>query len=119
MNIEPRKHTIIIHFLHSELKIAHRTIALGGRVGRALDLLVMERAAELVVPSLAQPARRSAALVPMLGHDFCPPSGVGAFIPEAGARRRGDGRPTAGGSDGHGPFGSGRGDSTSRTIPRR
>ena len=61
---------MISYCLDSGLRLTHMIIDIGGRAGRgrALDLLVMERAAVLVVPSLAQLARRSAELVPMLGH---------------------------------------------------
>ena len=80
--IERHKHTVISYCLDSGLRLTHMIIDIGGRAGRgrALDLLVMERAAVLVVPSLAQLARRSAELVPMLGHYFCPPSGVAGLV---------------------------------------
>jgi DNA invertase Pin-like site-specific DNA recombinase len=57
-------------------------VDIGGRAGRgrAFDLLVMERADVLVVPSLAQLSRKSGELAQLLGHYFCQPSGVADLI---------------------------------------
>ena len=59
--VERHKHTTTRYCLDSGLKLAHMIIDIGGRAGRGrtLDPLVMERAAMLVVPRLAQLARRS------------------------------------------------------------
>jgi DNA invertase Pin-like site-specific DNA recombinase len=69
---------IIAHCRDSQIALTHMIIDIGGRQGRgrAFDLLVMERASLLIVPSLAQLARSCAELAPMLAHYFIPPAGV-------------------------------------------
>ena len=80
--IERHKDTIINICRDSRLRLTHMIIDIGGRTGRgrALDLLVMERASVLVVPSMAQLSRRSGELAAMLGHYFGPPSGRAHLI---------------------------------------
>ena len=80
--LQRHKNTIIARCLDSRIELTHMIVDIGGRQGRgrALDLLVMERAAVLVVPSLAQLARKTAELAPILGHYFRAPSGVADLI---------------------------------------
>ena len=80
--IERRKDILIAHCLDSQIALTHMIVDIGGREGRgrALDLLVMERASLLIVPSLAQLARSCAELAPMLAHYFSPPAGVADLI---------------------------------------
>ena len=80
--IQRHKDTIIAYCCDSRISLTHMIVDIGGRQGRgrALDLLVMERAAVLVVPSLAQLARKTAELAPMLAHYFSAPSGVADLI---------------------------------------
>ena len=80
--IERHKDIIIAHCLDSQIALTHMIVDIGGREGRgrALDLLVMERASLLIVPSLAQLARSCAELAPMLAHYFSPPAGVADLI---------------------------------------
>ncbi len=81
-HIQRHNGTVIAHFRDSRILLTHMIIDIGGRQGRgrAFDLLVMERASVLVVPSLAQLARSCAELAPLLAHYFSPPAGVADLI---------------------------------------
>ena len=81
-HIQRHKDTIIAHCRDSRILLTHMIVDIGGRQGRgrAFDLLVMERASVLIVPSLAQLARSCAELAPMLAHYFSPPAGVADLI---------------------------------------
>ena len=80
--IERHKDIVIAHCLNSRIALTHMIIDIGGRQGRgrALDLLVADRASVLVVPCLAQLSRQSGELAQMLAHYFTPPSGVSDLI---------------------------------------
>lgn len=81
-HIQRHKDTVIACCRDSRILLTHMIIDIGGRQGRgrAFDLLVMERASVLVVPSLAQLARSCAELAPMLAHYFSPPAGSADLI---------------------------------------
>ncbi len=63
-HIQRHKDTVIACCRDSRILLTHMIIDIGGRQGRgrALDLLIMERASLLIVPSLAQLARSCAKL---------------------------------------------------------
>ena len=64
VQIQRHKNTVMMCCLDLQIKLAHKIVDIGGRQGRGWtpDLLVVERAAVLVVPSLAQLARKTAEL---------------------------------------------------------
>ena len=76
--IERHKDIVIAHCLNSRIALTHMIIDIGGRQGRgrALDLLVADRASVLVVPGLAHLSGASDELAQMLAHYFTPPVGV-------------------------------------------
>jgi DNA invertase Pin-like site-specific DNA recombinase len=80
--VQRHKDTVLNYCRHSCIKLSHMMIDIGGRQerGRALDLLMMERAAVLVVPSLSQLTRNTGELAQMLDHYFSRPSGIADLI---------------------------------------
>ena len=80
--IERHKDIVIAQCADSRIALTHMIIDIGGRQGRgrALDLLVAERAGVLVVPGLAHLSGASDELAQMLAHYFTPPSGVSHLI---------------------------------------